>query len=253
LRPLEGVKDLRERRMLSQQELAERAGVSLFTIQRIERGEGSVRPKTGRAIASALGVGVEDLLPKKVQAPPSPQPSFNDVLGEEQRYALLASLLEDWYYLIEQTAERHIENASSTIFETVEGASAYCIEAYTETAQLFEICLERLSPTIHNTLPESLAELEGGKLTQAMFRLEEAEVAIGEAAKAAGVAFEHEQELSEAELALMDEAAREFEALSELEQRRQMREAWEIVDRLARERIRNAKELTEEVRRQSSA
>ena len=54
--------------MLSQQELAHRAGVSLFTVQRIERGEGSVRPKTGRAIAAALGVSVEDLLPK-AQAP----------------------------------------------------------------------------------------------------------------------------------------------------------------------------------------
>jgi transcriptional regulator with XRE-family HTH domain len=54
--------------MLSQQELADRAGVSLFTVQRIERREGSVRPKTGRAIAAALGVGVEDLL-GKAQAP----------------------------------------------------------------------------------------------------------------------------------------------------------------------------------------
>jgi transcriptional regulator with XRE-family HTH domain len=68
VRPLEGVKELRERRMLSQQELADRAGVSLFTVQRIERREGSVRPKTGRAIAAALGVGVEDLL-GKAQAP----------------------------------------------------------------------------------------------------------------------------------------------------------------------------------------
>jgi transcriptional regulator with XRE-family HTH domain len=68
VRPLEGVRDLRERRMLTQQELADRADVSLFTIQRIERGEGNVRPKTGRAIAGALGVGVEDLL-GKAQAP----------------------------------------------------------------------------------------------------------------------------------------------------------------------------------------
>lgn len=66
MRSLEGVRELRERRMLSQQELAKRAGVSLFTIQRIERGEGSVRPKTGRAVATALGVGVEDLLPKEL-------------------------------------------------------------------------------------------------------------------------------------------------------------------------------------------
>ena len=65
---MERVRELRELRMLSQQELADRAGVSLFTIQRIERGEGSVRPKTGRAVASALGVSAEELLPK-AQAP----------------------------------------------------------------------------------------------------------------------------------------------------------------------------------------
>jgi transcriptional regulator with XRE-family HTH domain len=64
--------------MLSQQELADRAGVSLFTVQRIERGEGGVRPKTGRAIAAALGVGVEDLL-GKAQAP---LPDFEVERGE---------------------------------------------------------------------------------------------------------------------------------------------------------------------------
>lgn len=64
MRSLERVRELRDRHMLTQQELAERAGVSLFTIQRIERGEGTVRPSTGRAVAGALGVEVERLLPK---------------------------------------------------------------------------------------------------------------------------------------------------------------------------------------------
>jgi transcriptional regulator with XRE-family HTH domain len=80
LQPLdaERVKEWRHRRMLSQQEVADRAGTSLFTIQRIERGEGNVRPKTGRGVASALGVPTEELLPK-VQAPlfrelPEPAP-----------------------------------------------------------------------------------------------------------------------------------------------------------------------------------
>jgi transcriptional regulator with XRE-family HTH domain len=70
LQPLDGerVKEWRHRRMLSQQEVAERAGTSLFTIQRIERGEGNVRPKTGRGVASALGVSIEEILPK-AQAP----------------------------------------------------------------------------------------------------------------------------------------------------------------------------------------
>jgi transcriptional regulator with XRE-family HTH domain len=93
LRPLEGVKDLRNRRMLSQQELADRAGVSLFTVQRIERGEGSVRPKTGRAIARALGVGVEDLL-GKAQAP---LPDF-----EDER----PSSLQSWISLANRLADR---------------------------------------------------------------------------------------------------------------------------------------------------
>lgn len=66
LQPLdaERVKEWRHRRMLSQQEVADRAGTSLFTIQRIERGEGNVRPKTGRGVAAALGVPIEELLPK---------------------------------------------------------------------------------------------------------------------------------------------------------------------------------------------
>jgi transcriptional regulator with XRE-family HTH domain len=70
LQPLdaERVKEWRHRRMLSQQEVADRAGTSLFTIQRIERGEGNVRPKTGRGVAAALDIPIEELLPK-AQAP----------------------------------------------------------------------------------------------------------------------------------------------------------------------------------------
>jgi transcriptional regulator with XRE-family HTH domain len=109
LRPLEGVRELRERRMLSQQELAHRAGVSLFTIQRIERGEGSVRPKTGRAIAAALGVGVEDLLPK-AQAP---LPDF-DV--RERRAPTLRSqinLVNNFADYAEQEIERREQEPKS--------------------------------------------------------------------------------------------------------------------------------------------
>jgi transcriptional regulator with XRE-family HTH domain len=85
LQPLdaERVKEWRHRRMLSQQEVADRAGTSLFTIQRIERGEGNVRPKTGRGVAAALDIPIEELLPKAqaplFQEPPEPE------LPEERR------------------------------------------------------------------------------------------------------------------------------------------------------------------------
>jgi transcriptional regulator with XRE-family HTH domain len=91
LRQLEGVRALRESRVLTQQELAEQAGVSLFTIQRIERGEGNVRPSTARAVAEALGVEVEAILPK-ASASPSPQLSFNNHLERERRAEVLGAL-----------------------------------------------------------------------------------------------------------------------------------------------------------------
>ena len=61
MRPLTRVREWRERRMLTQKELAERAGVSLFTVQRIEGGRGGAHPGTGRKLARALGVAFEDL------------------------------------------------------------------------------------------------------------------------------------------------------------------------------------------------
>jgi transcriptional regulator with XRE-family HTH domain len=108
VRALEGVRDLRERRMLTQQELADRAAVSLFTVQRIERGEGAVRPKTGRAIAEALGVRVEALL-GKAQAP---LPDFED----ERREYTADELLEDFRRQVRENAKagRRLEASEGT-------------------------------------------------------------------------------------------------------------------------------------------
>jgi transcriptional regulator with XRE-family HTH domain len=72
--------------MLSQQEVADRAGTSLFTIQRIERGEGNVRPKTGRGVAAALGVPIEELLPK-TQAQLFREPAEHELLDERRAEA----------------------------------------------------------------------------------------------------------------------------------------------------------------------
>jgi transcriptional regulator with XRE-family HTH domain len=52
---------LRRGQALTQQELADRAGVNLITINRLERGF-SARPQTIRKIAEALGVEPADLM-----------------------------------------------------------------------------------------------------------------------------------------------------------------------------------------------
>lgn len=53
------VKSIRESRLLSKSELARKAGVSVLTVARIERGE-ECRMETMRKIILALGFGLED-------------------------------------------------------------------------------------------------------------------------------------------------------------------------------------------------
>jgi transcriptional regulator with XRE-family HTH domain len=144
LQPLdkERVKEWRGRRMLSQQEVADRAGTSLFTIQRIERGEGNVRPKTGRGVAAALGVPIEELLPK-VQAP-----LFRELpesaLEEERREAIY----EPWLNFVNRYADR---------WEARIAAGDFDIGNVNE----FIATLEDLGPTLHE-----LNTAEVGKLPE---------------------------------------------------------------------------------------
>jgi transcriptional regulator with XRE-family HTH domain len=141
LQPLdaERVKEWRHQRMLSQQEVANRAGTSLFTIQRIERGEGNVRPKTGRGVAAALGIPIEELLPKKAQAP-SPQRTLFNGLEEERR-----SPLSPWAEYARRMAGRirhHTDDPNSPAFRDAWAALFFVEEKNREAADLYFLLFE---------------------------------------------------------------------------------------------------------------
>jgi transcriptional regulator with XRE-family HTH domain len=59
------LREARERALLTQEELAARAGVQPFTISRIERNRVEPRFRTIRKLASALGVEPQDLIGAK--------------------------------------------------------------------------------------------------------------------------------------------------------------------------------------------
>jgi transcriptional regulator with XRE-family HTH domain len=69
--------DIRKQRGFSQEVLAERSGVSLRTIQRVERGETAPRGHTLQALATALEVALEDfrVAPEQAASPPAPSPA----------------------------------------------------------------------------------------------------------------------------------------------------------------------------------
>ncbi|HLF08389.1 MAG TPA: helix-turn-helix transcriptional regulator [Dehalococcoidia bacterium] len=56
------MKILRQRAFLTQRELAQRAGLSEVTVNRLEQGKQTARISTIRKLASALGVVPEELV-----------------------------------------------------------------------------------------------------------------------------------------------------------------------------------------------
>ena len=67
------LKSIRQRKALTQQQLAEKAGVSRVTIARLEGGTDEPFPTTVRRVADALGVDPEDLMEPFVWARPGPR------------------------------------------------------------------------------------------------------------------------------------------------------------------------------------
>ena len=72
--------------MLTQSEVAERAGISMYTVTAAEGGRG-ISPKTGRALANALGLEPEELLEEAAlpKAPGRPSPEALEEASEEER------------------------------------------------------------------------------------------------------------------------------------------------------------------------
>ena len=56
------LRDLRKRRLLTQEQLAERSGVGIATIVRVERNQVEPRGSTIRKLAEALSVDPEELV-----------------------------------------------------------------------------------------------------------------------------------------------------------------------------------------------
>lgn len=59
---MEKLRELRRRRVLTMEELAEKAGVGLNTVWRLEHGVMGAQPRTIRKLAKALDVEPEDLV-----------------------------------------------------------------------------------------------------------------------------------------------------------------------------------------------
>ena len=227
---MEELKRLREEKGWSQARLAQESGLDRATINQVEGGRRSPTISTLEALALALGAEVADFFPK-VQAslPLGPVPP-------ERGYALLARQFEDWRYLFEQAAEQWSREAKSgNLFRTADGALSYSISTNIQAAQFFGVINDRLAPALEKLLPKDLARIELQKLLEARDRLGEATEAVNEATLGAVPELAEDREFTDAELAMIEETTKEVGEAPQLEQRRRMREVWQIMDRIPKE------------------
>ena len=85
---LSALRDVRERRELSQEELAEKAGMTRTAIANLERGVSRARPSSAYHLAEALQVYVDTLtgaLPLPGDAPKEPHGILSDYFVEESK------------------------------------------------------------------------------------------------------------------------------------------------------------------------
>jgi DNA-binding XRE family transcriptional regulator len=79
------LRELREEQLKAQQQVAQDAGIALFTYQRAERGD-KMSPTTLRKIARALGVALEDLV-REEELAGSPKVEAQEEAGQREAEA----------------------------------------------------------------------------------------------------------------------------------------------------------------------
>jgi transcriptional regulator with XRE-family HTH domain len=89
---MQQLKRLREERGLSQVKLAARADLNPATVNQIERGVRDASPGTLRKLASALGVGLAELIQDDYPKGQAPQPSLEDAAQSDEVQESLAIL-----------------------------------------------------------------------------------------------------------------------------------------------------------------
>ncbi|MAT96433.1 MAG: hypothetical protein CL608_04750 [Anaerolineaceae bacterium] len=92
------VKKLRTAENWSQEQLSEKSGLSLRTIQRLENG-GNASIESVRALAAAFGVDANELMANEPEPPQTPLDAVKTGLSEFANFSGTATRFEYWWFL----------------------------------------------------------------------------------------------------------------------------------------------------------
>jgi transcriptional regulator with XRE-family HTH domain len=130
------LKDVRQRKALTQQQLAERAGVNRVTIARIEGGKDEPFPTTVRKVADALGVEPEELLA------PVPEAMANSPTGSPVNGTATELALDGRIAVVDEVNVRRLLRSEpdllALINEAAEHLSRYFPDSNLRLKHMFE-------------------------------------------------------------------------------------------------------------------
>ena len=164
------VREARDRAWMSQQDTADESGVSLFTVQRIERGEGAVRPGTARAIARALGVTPDELAEEPAAPKAEPprelvEPGAGDI--EDSEPDALANIVRRLSALGEEVAASNAGSAELLRdLKVMDYAAGEAFDAYRTRLEQGEETNE-LTGATQDLVAASVAVLEAFRAAEA--------------------------------------------------------------------------------------
>ena len=130
------LKDVRQRKALTQQQLADRAGVNRVTIARIEGGKDEPFPTTVRKVADALGVEPEELLE------PAAEPAANGPAATPVNGTATDLPLDERITVVDEENVHRLLHAEPDLLplvnEAAEQLSRYFPDAGLRLSQVFE-------------------------------------------------------------------------------------------------------------------
>ncbi|MTI86893.1 MAG: helix-turn-helix domain-containing protein [Balneolaceae bacterium] len=109
------LKELRKRKGFTQEELAEKAELSLRTIQRIENGESDPRGETLRRLASALETSPEELLDWQIEEDDNVLTILNMSQLGYLAFPLIGILIPLMIWILKKEKIRHVDTVGRSI------------------------------------------------------------------------------------------------------------------------------------------
>lgn len=170
----EQLREHRDKAMLTQDELGKKAGLSGYTISRIESDQVAPRVSTIRKIAGALSIEPEELAARPKGRAPLPLELEERRGGDEERRSVYLEVFKKHMTRRASAWSQQADEEGSRLFADYRTSVAYASEVYTEGFTLVRAAVKELWPAVDQDFAPEDAAREYRELLDAVKNMSKA-------------------------------------------------------------------------------